>query len=104
MRFVKPLDEALVRALCARHAALVTIEENATRGGAGSAVGELIRSCGLKISLLHLGIPDRFIAHGSRERSLSDAGLDFSGLTTRIEHCGVRRVRPCPWPVVRRRA
>ncbi len=86
MRFVKPLDAALVRALCARHEALVTIEENATRGGAGSAVGELIRSRGLKIALLHLGIPDRFIEHGTRERSLEDAGLDFSGLATRIEH------------------
>jgi 1-deoxy-D-xylulose-5-phosphate synthase len=85
MRFVKPLDAALVRALCARHEALVTIEENATRGGAGSAVGELIRSYGLQIPLLHLGIPDHFIEHGSRERSLSGAGLDFSALSARIE-------------------
>jgi 1-deoxy-D-xylulose-5-phosphate synthase len=85
MRFVKPLDAALVRALCARHEALVTIEESATRGGAGSAVGELIGSYGLQIPLLHLGIPDRFIERGSRERSLSGAGLNFSGLTERIE-------------------
>src|SRR5882672_7986940 len=70
MRFVKPLDENLVIALAARHRALVTLEENATHGGAGSAIGELLASVGLQVPLLQLGIPDRFIEHGSRDSCL----------------------------------
>lgn len=85
MRFVKPLDRDLVTALCARHQALVTIEENAIAGGAGSAVGELLRSAGLQIALLQIGIPDRFIEHGSRGTCLAAAGLDLSGLSASVE-------------------
>ncbi|HEY0766495.1 MAG TPA: 1-deoxy-D-xylulose-5-phosphate synthase [Steroidobacteraceae bacterium] len=85
MRFVKPLDEELIVTLAARHRAFVTIEENATRGGAGSAVGEVLASEGLQVPLLQLGIPDRFIEHGSREGCLSAAGLDALGLTASIE-------------------
>src|SRR5580700_4067415 len=85
MRFVKPLDEDLVVSLAARHRALVTIEENATQGGAGSAVGELLASEGLQMPLLQLGIPDRFIEHGSREGCLAAAGLDAAGLSASIE-------------------
>ena len=85
MRFVKPLDEALVIPLAARHRAIVTIEENATSGGAGSAIGELLASEGLQAPLLQLGIPDRFIEHGSRESCLAAAGLDAAGLTASIE-------------------
>jgi 1-deoxy-D-xylulose-5-phosphate synthase len=85
MRFVKPLDEDLVTALAARHRAIVTIEENATIGGAGSAVGELLASEGLQLPLLQLGIPDRFIEHGSRESCLKAAGLDLAGLSASVE-------------------
>jgi 1-deoxy-D-xylulose-5-phosphate synthase len=85
MRFVKPLDEDLVIPLATRHRAIVTIEENATLGGAGSAVGELLASEGLQVPLLQLGIPDRFIEHGSRESCLTAAGLDAPGLTASIE-------------------
>jgi len=85
MRFVKPLDEDLVIPLATRHRAIVTIEENATVGGAGSAVGELFTSEGLQVPLLQLGIPDRFIEHGSRESCLTAAGLDAAGLTASIE-------------------
>jgi 1-deoxy-D-xylulose-5-phosphate synthase len=85
MRFVKPLDEDLIVALAARHRALVTIEENATHGGAGSGVGELLASEGIQIPLLQLGIPDRFIEHGSREGCLAAAGLDAAGLSASIE-------------------
>jgi 1-deoxy-D-xylulose-5-phosphate synthase len=85
MRFVKPLDESLVRALCVRHEALVTIEENAVCGGAGSAVGELLKAHGRQVALLHLGIPDRCIEHGDREGCLAAAGLDSSGLSSTIE-------------------
>jgi 1-deoxy-D-xylulose-5-phosphate synthase len=85
MRFVKPLDEELILALVARHRALVTIEENAVLGGAGSAVAELLASEGASLPLLQLGIPDRFIAHGSREGCLAAAGLDAAGLKASIE-------------------
>jgi len=85
MRFVKPMDEDLVVALASRHRAFVTIEENATLGGAGSAIGELLASEGVQIPLLQLGIPDRFIEHGSREGCLAAAGLDAAGLTASIE-------------------
>jgi 1-deoxy-D-xylulose-5-phosphate synthase len=86
MRFVKPLDEELVTALARRHRALVTIEENATQGGAGSAVGELLAAEGLQLPLLQLGIPDRFIEHGSREGCLVAAGLDAAGLAASVGH------------------
>jgi 1-deoxy-D-xylulose-5-phosphate synthase len=85
MRFVKPLDEELILALAARHRALVTIEENAVLGGAGSAVGELLAAEGMSLPLLQVGIPDRFIAHGSREGCLAEAGLDAAGLRASIE-------------------
>jgi len=85
MRFVKPLDEDLVLSLAGRHRALVTIEENATQGGAGSGVGELLAAEGLQLPLLQLGIPDRFIEHGSREGCLAAAGLDAAGLAASIE-------------------
>jgi len=85
MRFVKPLDEELIIALATRHRALVTVEENATLGGAGSAVGELLAAEGLLVPLLQLGIPDRFIEHGSRDGCLLAAGLDAAGLAASIE-------------------
>jgi len=85
MRFVKPLDEDLVMSIAARHRAVVTIEENATAGGAGSAIGELLAADGVAVPLLHLGIPDRFIEHGSREDCLVAAGLDLASLSGAIE-------------------
>jgi 1-deoxy-D-xylulose-5-phosphate synthase len=86
MRFVKPLDETLVMSIAARHRAIITIEENAVMGGAGSAVGELFASEGVLLPLRHIGIPDRFIEHGSRETCLAAAGLDLAGLTANVEH------------------
>jgi 1-deoxy-D-xylulose-5-phosphate synthase len=85
MRFVKPLDEDIVIALAAHHRAIVTIEENAVAGGAGSAVGELLASAGLQLPLLQIGIPDRFIEHGSRDSCLVAAGLDAAGLNASVE-------------------
>jgi 1-deoxy-D-xylulose-5-phosphate synthase len=85
MRFVKPLDETLLLAIARRHRALVTIEENAVAGGAGSAVVELLAAEGLQLPLLQLGIPDRFIEHGSRASCLAAAGLDAAGLAGSIE-------------------
>ena len=85
MRFVKPLDEELVMMLAARHRAFVTIEENAILGGAGSAVAELLAGEGLQLPLLQIGIPDRFIEHGSRDTCLAAAGLDAAGLSASVE-------------------
>ena len=85
MRFIKPLDEELTMAVAARHRALVTIEENAVMGGAGTAVSEVLAAAGVQVPILHLGIPDRFIEHGSRDTCLAAAGLDLAGLTASIE-------------------
>jgi 1-deoxy-D-xylulose-5-phosphate synthase len=85
MRFVKPLDEELILDLAARHRALVSIEENVVQGGAGSAISELLAAEGLTVPLLQVGIPDRFIEHGSREGCLAAAGLDAAGLSGSIE-------------------
>jgi 1-deoxy-D-xylulose-5-phosphate synthase len=85
MRFVKPLDDALVISVASRHRAIVTIEENALMGGAGSAVGEVLAAAGVQIALLQLGIPDRFIEHGSRDTCLAAAGLDLAGLSASVD-------------------
>ncbi len=86
MRFVKPLDEALVLTLSARHSAVITLEENAVLGGAGSAVAELLATAGgAQRPLLTIGIPDRFIEHGSREDCLRAAGLDFASLSASVD-------------------
>jgi 1-deoxy-D-xylulose-5-phosphate synthase len=86
MRFIKPLDEKMILALAERHRAIITIEENAVIGGAGSGVGELLAAQGIQLPLLQLGIPDRFIEHGSRDTCLAAAGLDLAGLTASVEH------------------
>jgi 1-deoxy-D-xylulose-5-phosphate synthase len=88
MRFIKPLDEELILRLAGAHAALVTLEENAVAGGAGSAVIELLANCATTLPTLTLGIPDRFIEHGSREDCLVAAELDLGSL-----EAAVRRFR-----------
>jgi 1-deoxy-D-xylulose-5-phosphate synthase len=84
MRFVKPLDEEAVCRLAASHSCVVTLEENVIAGGAGSAVGECLAAHGIERSLHHVGIPDRFIEHGSREDCLRMAGLDAPGVERAI--------------------
>ncbi|MGA9853455.1 MAG: 1-deoxy-D-xylulose-5-phosphate synthase [Gammaproteobacteria bacterium] len=85
MRFVKPLDEALIFELVASHDCIVTIEDNAIAGGAGSAVNELLMVHDLRKPTLNLGIPDRFVEHGSREDCLKDAGLDTPGIRQSLD-------------------
>ena len=85
MRFVKPLDEALVARIAARHEYLVTVEENVVAGGAGDAVLEVLTAQGYLRPLLQIGIPDRFIEHGSRADNLATAGLDAAGLAAAID-------------------
>ncbi|MCO3379421.1 1-deoxy-D-xylulose-5-phosphate synthase [Pseudomonas aeruginosa] len=80
MRFVKPLDKALVRELAGSHELLVTIEENAVMGGAGSAVGEFLASEGLEVPLLQLGLPDYYVEHAKPSEMLAECGLDAAGI------------------------
>jgi 1-deoxy-D-xylulose-5-phosphate synthase len=93
MRFVKPLDENLVLKIAARHRALITLEENVVAGGAGSAVGELLASEGLAMPMMHIGIPDRFIEHGSRDECLAAAGLDYTSVAAAVEHWWTLQIR-----------
>jgi 1-deoxy-D-xylulose-5-phosphate synthase len=85
MRFVKPLDVALLRAMAASHLGFVTLEEGAIAGGAGSACGEALDAQGLMTPRLHIGIGDRITGHGSREQCLAAAGLDFESMASAIE-------------------
>lgn len=80
LRFIKPLDEELIVRLAGTHRAIVTVEENVVAGGAGSAINECLLAHGHAIPMLNLGIPDRFIEHGSREDCLVAAGLDTASI------------------------
>jgi len=80
MRFVKPIDRELIADLARQHDALVTLEENAIAGGAGTAVAEALSELGLVCPLLHLGLPDRFIEQGDPAVLLARCGLDVVGI------------------------
>ncbi|MFA6972946.1 MAG: 1-deoxy-D-xylulose-5-phosphate synthase [Gallionella sp.] len=84
MRFVKPLDAELVRRMADEHELLVTVEENAVQGGAGSAVAECLVQLGISMPLLQLGLPDSFIEQGEPAQMLADCGLDAAGLVSAI--------------------
>ena len=84
MRFVKPLDEAMIRELAKTHDLLVTVEDNAIMGGAGSAVNEFLNAAGLDINVINLGIPDRYIDHAQREEQLTACGLDAAGIVNSV--------------------
>jgi 1-deoxy-D-xylulose-5-phosphate synthase len=96
MRFVKPLDTALVAELAASHDLLVTIEEGSVMGGAGSAVAEALAAAGIVKPLLQLGLPDKFIDHGDASQLLAQCGLDAAGITAsvnqRLKHPELRLV------------
>ena len=85
MRFVKPLDEELVLEMAASHELLVTLEENAIMGGAGSGVNELLMAKRRLVPVLNLGLPDSFVPQGSQEEIRSDLGLDAAGIQRQIE-------------------
>jgi 1-deoxy-D-xylulose-5-phosphate synthase len=80
MRFVKPLDRALILELARSHAGFVTLEDNAAMGGAGSAIAELLAAEGIVLPIQHLGLPDAWLEHASREQVLAEAGLDAGGV------------------------
>ncbi|WP_350447683.1 1-deoxy-D-xylulose-5-phosphate synthase [Pseudomonas solani] len=84
MRFVKPLDEALVRELAGSHQLLVTVEENSIMGGAGSAVSEFLARENILLPMLHLGLPDYYVEHAKPAQMLAECGLDASGIEASI--------------------
>ncbi|UBB26174.1 1-deoxy-D-xylulose-5-phosphate synthase [Pseudoxanthomonas japonensis] len=84
MRFVKPLDRALVLELVASHQGFVTVEDNVVMGGAGSGVAELLNAEGIALPVLHLGLPDEFQHHASREDLLAEAGIDAAGIRASV--------------------
>jgi 1-deoxy-D-xylulose-5-phosphate synthase len=84
MRFVKPLDVEMVLQLASTHELLVTLEEHAVQGGAGSAVNECLAAHGVEMSIVNLGLPDRFIEHGTRDEMLQDAALDRRGIASAL--------------------
>jgi 1-deoxy-D-xylulose-5-phosphate synthase len=85
MRFIKPLDETLISELAKSHSLLVTVEENAIMGGAGSAITEFLHRENIQISVLQLGLPDNFLEHGNADKMLAECGLDAEGIKKSIQ-------------------
>ncbi|HQX94056.1 1-deoxy-D-xylulose-5-phosphate synthase [Thermomonas sp.] len=84
MRFVKPLDRTLLLELAKTHDGFATLEDNVVAGGAGSGVAELLAAEGISMPILHLGLPDAFQHHASREDLLAEAGLDAAGIRAAV--------------------
>ena len=84
MRFIKPLDEALIVQMAAEHRALATLEEHVIAGGAGSAVNECLAARGLSIPICNLGLPDRFVEQGERGELLAECRLDVAGVLQQL--------------------
>ena len=93
MRFVKPLDEELISELAANHRLVVTVEESAVMGGAGSAVNEFLTQTSTPIQTLNLGLPDKFLEHGKPSEMLDEINLNCEGIIQAIKNkqdeCGL---------------
>ncbi|GAB3191435.1 1-deoxy-D-xylulose-5-phosphate synthase [Hydrogenophaga aquatica] len=100
MRWAKPLDLELLKQVAAEHEAIVTVEEGAIAGGAGSAVLEALQAQGLSLPVLNLGLPDRFIEHGDPARLLSMLGLDAEGIEASVRERFAALVGTATHPVV----
>src|SRR3546814_7172308 len=98
MRFVKPLDEALLQSLADTHQAFVTIEDASVMGGAGSAVLEFFSRQGIAAPVLLLGLPDRFVDHGEQAAILSELGLDAVGIERSVRERFADLVHPIDVP------
>ncbi len=85
MRFIKPIDEAMILDMAKTHDVLVTIEENVIAGGAGSAVNTYLQAQKILMPVLNIGLPDLFIEQGTREELLEFSGLDVKGITAKVE-------------------
>ena len=84
MRFIKPLDANLLERLARTHSLLVTVEENAVAGGAGSGVNEHLHGAGLGVAVINLGLPDTYLDQGSPAQMLTDCGLDAGGIEASV--------------------
>ncbi len=84
MRFIKPLDEDMIKHIASTHNTLVTLEENVIKGGAGSGVNEFINQASIDTKVLNIGLPDLNLEHGSREELLQEAGLDTQSIKNYI--------------------
>jgi len=100
MRFVKPLDMAAIVNAAENHELIVTLEDNAVQGGAGSGVSELLAREGFKVAVLHLGIPDRYVEHAERESQLEEIGLSGEGVIRQISDFDAGRYVQVPRPKV----
>jgi 1-deoxy-D-xylulose-5-phosphate synthase len=94
MRWAKPLDTELLLRMAASHEALVTVEEGALMGGAGSAVLEALQDAGINIPVLRLGVPDVFTEHGDPQKILSSLGLDAKGIEASIKKRFALHLKP----------
>ena len=84
MRFIKPLDEELIASLAESHDLLVSVEDNAIKGGAGSGINEFMESKNLQTAILNLGLPDKFLDHGKVSEMRAEIGLDSKGILNAI--------------------
>ena len=84
MRFVKPLDRNMIMELAKTHDGFVTLEDNVIMGGAGSAIAELLSAENIVLPIMHLGLPDAYQEHASREQLLAEAGLDTASIRAAI--------------------
>ena len=84
MRFIKPLDTALLQQMADSHSLLVTLEENSLMGGAGSGVNEWLLANGIACPVLNLGLPDSYVEHAKPAQMLAECGLDASGIERAI--------------------
>jgi len=84
MRFIKPIDADLIAQLARNHSLLVSVEENAAIGGAGSEIDRVLAERGLAVPHLRLGLPDRFIDHGDQSQLLAEVGLDKPGILAAV--------------------
>ncbi|MGB1310517.1 MAG: 1-deoxy-D-xylulose-5-phosphate synthase [Leucothrix sp.] len=100
MRFVKPLDERIIAETAKQYDLIVTLEDNAIQGGAGSAVSECLARLGLDVPILHLGIPDSYIEHAEREAQLEEIGLSGDGIVRQVCRFAAGRYAPSPLPQV----
>ena len=96
MRFVRPLDRALIVELARTHEGFVTLEDNVVAGGAGSGVAELLAAEGITLPVVHLGLPDEFQHHASREQLLAEAGLDVEGVRAAVLRRWPQLAAPAP--------
>lgn len=80
MRFVKPIDKELIKQIANNHEYIITIEDNAVMGGAGSAVNEILAVDNTPVCIKNLGLPDNYLDHATREEQLKNAGLDADSI------------------------